>query len=444
MMTTTSTTAAFNLKAVVAETGIKADTLRAWERRYGLPQPQRSKGKHRLYSQYDLEIIKWLIARQAEGMSISRAVNLWRQMEEEGKSPLLVYGVEKVEGTAVVPLTGNRVEELRQSWIDACHQFNETAAEQVLAQAFAVYPPETVCLQVLMQGLAAIGSQWYADEATVQQEHFASALAMRRLHTLLASLPPPTRRKRIIVACPPQEDHAFAPLLLTLMLRYRGWDVIYLGTDVPRERLETTLDAIHPHLIVLTAQQLHTAASLANIASFLQEQKVQIGFGGLIFNLIPTLHTHIPGHFLGARLEDTPHLVEDLIRFEPPAPNVPLVAESYHAALSQFRQQQSQIDAHTWQEFRQAEIPYEHLVNANRYMARNINAALSLGDMDYIGSELDWLKQLLANYQWPPGMLQRYLSTYHEASDLYLNGRGRPVVDWLAQIIQKEMVNGDY
>ena len=86
------TTPTYNLKVIVSETGIKPDTLRAWERRYGLPAPERTKGKHRLYSQYDLEIIKWLIARQDEGMSISRAVKLWRQLEEEGQDPLLVYG----------------------------------------------------------------------------------------------------------------------------------------------------------------------------------------------------------------------------------------------------------------------------------------------------------------------------------------------------------------
>jgi hypothetical protein len=191
---------------------------------------------------------------------------------------------------------------------------------------------------------------------------------------------------------------------------------------------------------VLTAQQLHTAASLANIANFLQEQKVQIGFGGLIFNLIPSLHTHIAGHFLGERLEETPHLVEDLIRFAPPAPNVPPVAESYRVALSHFRQQQSQIDAHIWHEFQQAEIPYAHFVTATRYMARNIIAALSLGNMDYIGSELDWIKPLLANFQWPSGTLLRFLSVYHEASDLYLNGRGRPIIESLAQVIQNESV----
>lgn len=439
MMTTINTTPAFNLKVVVAETGIKPDTLRAWERRYGLPEPERTKGKHRLYSQYDLEIIKWLIARQEEGLSISRAVQLWRRLEKEGRNPLLTYGEDDaVESTAVTAVTGTRIEELRQSWITACHQFSETAAEQVLAQGFAIYPPETVCLQVLMQGLAAIGNQWYEGEATVQQEHFASALAMRRLHTLLAAAPPPTRRERIIVACPPQEDHAFAPLLLALLLRYRGWDVVYLGADVPRERLESTLETIKPHLVLLSAQQMHTAATLLTIAQFLQEQEMQMAFGGLIFSRLPDLHKRIPGHFLGNRLEDVPHVVENLINFGPPLPDTEPVAEPFRVALSHFRQRQSQIEAHMWQKFQQAEMPYEHFVNANMHMARNIISALTLGDMNYIGIELAWIKQLLANYQWPAGTLQRYLLAYHEAVDIYLNGAGRPIANWLTKVVPDE------
>jgi hypothetical protein len=79
---------AFNLKAVLRETGLAADTLRAWERRYGLPTPNRSAGGHRLYSQYDIETIKWLIARQAEGLSISRAVEMWNEHIASGLDPL--------------------------------------------------------------------------------------------------------------------------------------------------------------------------------------------------------------------------------------------------------------------------------------------------------------------------------------------------------------------
>ncbi|MCA9937221.1 MAG: MerR family DNA-binding transcriptional regulator, partial [Anaerolineales bacterium] len=40
------------MKVVVQETGLKPDTLRAWERRYGVPSPERTAGGHRLYSQY--------------------------------------------------------------------------------------------------------------------------------------------------------------------------------------------------------------------------------------------------------------------------------------------------------------------------------------------------------------------------------------------------------
>ena len=85
-------TPTYNLGAVLRETGLKADTLRAWERRYGLPPPQRTSGGHRLYTQHDIGTLKWLMARQQEGLSIARAVDLWRQIEGEGQDPLVALG----------------------------------------------------------------------------------------------------------------------------------------------------------------------------------------------------------------------------------------------------------------------------------------------------------------------------------------------------------------
>lgn len=438
-MTGASTTPTYNLKVVVSETGIKPDTLRAWERRYGLPKPQRSKGKHRLYSDYDLETIKWLIQRQEEGLSISRAVSLWNQLEDEGKNPLMEYQ-DSMEQQSAQPLAGSRIEELRSSWVHACRDFDEIKAEQILAQAFAIYPPETVCFQVLMQGLAEIGEQWYQGEATVQQEHFTSALAMRRLHTLMAASPPPTRSERIIVACPPQEIHAFSPLLISLMLRYRGWHVVYLGADVPRARFESTLESIRPDLVLLTAQQLHTAASLLDITEFLREQNVQVAFGGMIFNWLPDLHKRIPGHFLGARLEDTPHVIENLINFSPPLPEVVPVSETSLVAFEHFKKQQSKIESEIWKRFQNTGMGYDEYVNANMHMARNIRSALRLGDMNYINPELVWLQQLLSNYDWPTEILHHYIEAYRDTAELFLNGHGKPVVAWLEQVIKNEKV----
>jgi DNA-binding transcriptional MerR regulator len=171
---------AFNLKVVVQETGLKPDTLRVWERRYGLPQPQRSAGRHRLYSQQDIDTLKWLVARQNEGLSISRAVALWRQLEAEGQKPLEQEPqTAPVFKPALAPTVGQTLIELREAWIAACMAFDEQMAAHMLTQAFALYPPEVTCTELLLPALADIGAGWFQGHYTVQQEHFASALAAR-------------------------------------------------------------------------------------------------------------------------------------------------------------------------------------------------------------------------------------------------------------------------
>ncbi len=146
MSMTLSMNAVYNLKAVLKETGIKPDVLRAWERRYGLPMPQRSPGGHRLYSEHDIGVIKWLLSRQEEGLSISHAVEMWNEKLVNGVNPLLVLN----ESAQPVGLSTTRhplvslvgIDELRSRWLAACLNFNETAAELTLNQAFALYPVE--------------------------------------------------------------------------------------------------------------------------------------------------------------------------------------------------------------------------------------------------------------------------------------------------------------
>ena len=115
--------AIYNLKSVVRETGVKPDTLRAWERRYGLPEPARTAGGHRLYSQRDIKIIKWLLARQQEGLRIKGAVELWRSLEADGQEPLQPQPTSAV---SFAPETvGQTIAELRQGWVTACLAFDE-------------------------------------------------------------------------------------------------------------------------------------------------------------------------------------------------------------------------------------------------------------------------------------------------------------------------------
>jgi len=301
----------YNLKAVLRQTGLKADTLRAWERRYGLPSPKRSEGGHRLYSRREIETIKWLIARQEEGLSISRAVDLWEQIRAQGRDPLSSSLPEPAAAAPV--LSGETVAELRQEWTSACLDYDEQRAEQVLAQAFALYPPETVALELLQKAASQIGDAWFRGEITVQQEHFCSGLAVRRLQALIMGAPPPSRPGRIVIACPPHEEHVISLLVLTFLLRRRGFEVIYLGANVPLERLETLVQAARPQLVILAAQLQDTAATLQEMASSLRRAGVRVAYGGLAFNLAPDLRQRVAGHFLGETVDQALPAIDALL-----------------------------------------------------------------------------------------------------------------------------------
>ncbi len=308
-----------------------------------------------------------------------------------------------------------------------------------MSEAFAYFSTEVVCLELIQKGLAQIGKGWYDGKVTVQQEHFASALALRRMEALLTSTPAPTRPGRIMVGCPPEEEHTFVPLMLSLLLRRRGWDVIYLGANVPIRSLEATISAVHPNLVVLTAQQLYTAASLMEMAEVLLKERVPVAYGGLIFAQIPNLHRAIPGYYLGDRLEEATMEIEQIMATLRPRAAEQIVDYDYREALDHFRARQSSIESEVWERLEPL-MPKRELALANQSFGRNILAALTLGDIDYLDSDIEWIEGLLVNHhQIPADSLDNYLETYLEAAIHHLDRRGYIVLDWLARLVGREL-----
>ena len=456
-MKSSADTPTYNLKAVVQETGLKPDTLRAWERRYGLPEPQRTESGHRLYSQNDINLLKWLLARQDEGLSISRAVELWRRLEAEQSDPFQIIA-NQIASQPAVPIalsapapkiesvlegSGDTITRLRQAWIASCLKFDEQQAEQVVTQAFSLFPVEKVCVDLLQKGLAAIGDGWYKGNITVQQEHFASALAVRRLETLLAATPAPTRNGRLLVGCPPEEAHTFIPLILSLLLSRRGWDVIFLGANIPQQDFVLTIQMARPQLVVLTSQLLFTAAGLSELADLFYEARIPMAYGGLIFSQLPLIQHCISGHYLGNSLEHAIELIEQLML----SPRLPVratpLSHQYEEALHQFRLHQALIEAEVWHKLSDSDITYSMLRKANINFSRDIIAALTLGNIQFMGPDLVWLKGLLTNhYQMPEGQVYIYLVTYLDAVRSQLKGRGAVLYSWLEQVLQDKQMRG--
>ena len=427
-----SKTPAFNLGVVTQETGIHPDTLRAWERRYGLPNPARTEGRHRLYSQHDIDTIRWLLARQDEGMSISKAVKLWQTLQEKGSDPLedntLVTSLPPKLTDVGLP-TEAQIDDLRTAWVTACLNFDESRAEQVVAYAFALFPAEVVCFDIFFTGLSEIGQAWYRGEATVQQEHFASGLVQRRIDALIAAAPPQLHPETVVVGCPPNEEHVLPALMMSLLLRNRGWGVVYLGADVPVANLGEMIASVQPVLTVLTAHRLVAASELLDVALALDKQRIPMTYGGWIFGVNPGLREVIPGYYLGDNLRNAAYEVEKKI-LKPALPLSGKAPQSKSDLLKYYSVIRIAVESRL-REMLTEQIDEDYLQIANHYWSEIVFAALKLGDIGYLASELAWITGFLQRIHVPVDALALYVEAYRKAMIEILHDRAEPIEDWL-------------
>ncbi len=418
----------FNLKAVLQETGIAADTLRAWERRYSLPKPQRTAGGHRLYSQRDIHLIKWLLARQREGLSISRAVQQWNELVASGEDPLAQIALLTASGLASsLP----NIDSQREEWLASCFAFDEAGAEQVLSLAFALYPAESVLSGILLHGMQEVGNRWQHRQATVQQEHFASGLAIRRLNALLSAAAPPVQPGTIVLACPPAELHSLPLLYINVMLRRRGRNTVYLGADVPLENLEETARAVDASLVIMSAQRLTSAKNLQDAAATLTSRRIPVAYGGRVFNQIPELQQQIPGAFLGEAVDSGVDQIEELLAapirvHKRRGATANLLAEAYISLRPQIEAALQRTVAG------QADTAVDITI-ANSYFGGALTAALEFGSVGYLAADMEWMDFLLTGPHLPFRGPREYFMAYAAAMRQVMDSRGSEIAEQLEQ-----------
>ncbi len=423
----------FNLNAVLREVKLSADVLRAWERRYQLPSPQRTAGGHRLYSEYDIEILKWLKARQDEGLSISRAVSLWRELAASGDPLANAGAVIKPVETGTAPAFAN-IGTFREEWISACLAFDSTAAENTLNQALSLFSIENVSLHVIQRGLYEIGEKWMSGAASVQQEHFATALAHNRLQALIAGTPAPLLDKTILVGCPSGELHTIPGLLLTLLLRREGFKVVYLGADIPIAQLSDTADSIKPALIILAAQRLPSARTLADSASVLSEHRHQVAYGGLVFTTTPELTTRISAHYLGDSLEGSIALIKSLAMQPQPVKPLQMQSETNSRLLAEFEEHRGLIEHKVLHAMRDNDKEFTALQEINRFLGDSIAASLALGNLGFLNNEVLWVGQLNRRVDVAGDIYPFYMKSYQAAIQQELGEVAAPIIDWFVSI----------
>jgi len=299
----------YNIKAVARLTGVAADTLRRWESRYQILSPQRSTGGYRMYSQRDVDTIRWLKGRVAEGLTISRACELLRTRAgnlDPPPDPRLPAAPPAAPVPAGGASTPRALPLLAAQILEALGRMEEAPAAQLLSEALALYTVEQVVEQLVYPALVQVGEYWLRGDWSVAQEHFASAFMRGRLANLLHSSPFNTGGRPVLVACAPDELHEIGALIVALYLRRSGYRVLYLGQNVPLDSLLSIVRTLRLTAIFCSASRPDTAGNLRPLVDLLQAASAQIGyrpllaFGGAVFNRHPQLAEQMGAVYLGA------------------------------------------------------------------------------------------------------------------------------------------------
>jgi DNA-binding transcriptional MerR regulator len=218
-------------------TGVGIDTLRAWERRYGVLTPERSAGGFRLYSPDDERRVSAMTALLGAGLSAAEAArSVLERPRPEGPA-----------GTAA-PTVAPRAAELAE----ALATLDEERANAILDRAIAALTLDAMLSDVALAAMREIGERWEREEIGVGEEHFASNLVRGRMLALARGWGG-GGGPLAVLACPPGEQHDLGLIAFGLVLRECGWRIAYLGQDTPIDTAAAAAERIGARLVVLAA-----------------------------------------------------------------------------------------------------------------------------------------------------------------------------------------------
>ncbi len=225
--------------------GVSPELLRAWERRYGLLSPSRTAGGFRLYGPRDEWRIGRMLDHLSEGISAAEAAALARAEEA---------GPVNEDGRGA-PAPGALGDDLRR----ALDEFDDSGAHAALDRLLGAFPLQTVLHDVVLPYLHELGERWQRGEASVAQEHFASALLRARLLGLARGWGS-GQGPRALLACLPGNQHDLPLICFGLALRAHGWRITFLGGDTPLITVAEAARLLRPALTVVTAATAEEAA----------------------------------------------------------------------------------------------------------------------------------------------------------------------------------------
>lgn len=215
----------YSIKDLERISGIKAHTIRIWEKRYGIVEPSRTDTNIRYYTNEELRKILNISILNNYGVKISRIVGM---SPDELRAKVIEISNEEVEESVQV-----------ESLLIAMVEIDDARFEKILANCTLRLGFERTVLDVIYPFFKKVGILWQAGAINPAQEHFISNLIRQKLIVAIDGQGIMTRAdaKRFLLFLPEGELHELGLLFYNYIIQKAGHRVVYLGQSVPIEEV---------------------------------------------------------------------------------------------------------------------------------------------------------------------------------------------------------------
>jgi DNA-binding transcriptional MerR regulator len=227
----------YSIKELEKLSGIKAHTIRIWEKRHHIVDPQRTDTNIRLYSDDDLKKIINVSLLNNFGIKISRIADM---SHDEMNSKILELSEQKSEATIFI-------DQLIVAMVD----LDEDKFEKTLSNLILRFGFERTITDIVYPFMEKIGVLWQTEKVTPAQEHFISHLIRQKIIVAIDSLVvTPSIPKKVLLFLPENEWHELGLLFFHYIVRKTGFKTYYLGQSVPFQDVISVVHTHNPEIII--------------------------------------------------------------------------------------------------------------------------------------------------------------------------------------------------
>jgi DNA-binding transcriptional MerR regulator/methylmalonyl-CoA mutase cobalamin-binding subunit len=266
--------------------GVPAPTIRAWERRYGVPETPRSRGGHRRYSAEALHQLRLMRDEVARGRRAADAADAVRALRtRSGSSAALV-------------------DEL----LGYSERLDPVAVRGVLDRARNELGLVSAVDEVLLPAMRQVGLWWETGRCDVATEHLTTEAVRSWLSKTVAFAPKPTHDTALVLACGPRDLHTLGLEALAVVLSEQGWSCRVLGARTPTENLVTAVRATGASAAVVVSHLSNGRRPAAAAISAVATMGIRVFYAGNAF-LSVRARTGVPGTYLGESIAEAAALI---------------------------------------------------------------------------------------------------------------------------------------